>query len=114
MSFFSKYRTVILVGILVIAAFAVYSYFFASAPQQSLTATAVTSNAAVDQDLITLLTTLKSIKLDASIFSDPAFQSLQDFSQALVPEPVGRTNPFAPLGSSPAGVLAPTAGTAGH
>jgi hypothetical protein len=99
MSIISKYKTTILVGILVIVAFIVYSYFFTGAPPQALTVTAATSTAEVDQDLIALLTTLKSIKLDAAIFSDPTFQSLQDFSQALVPEPVGRQNPFAPLGS---------------
>ena len=110
MSFFSKYKTIILVGVLVVLAFIAYSYFFASPQQQSLTVTAATSTAAVDQDLITLLTTLKSIRLDAAIFSDPAFQSLQDFSQALVPEPVGRTNPFAPLGNVSLHAPAPAAG----
>lgn len=99
MSFFSKYKGIIIGGVLVIAGFIAYSYFFTGGSQQALTVETPSSNAAVDADLITLLTTLKSIKLDAAIFSDPAFQSLQDFSQALVPEPIGRVNPFAPLGN---------------
>jgi type II secretory ATPase GspE/PulE/Tfp pilus assembly ATPase PilB-like protein len=43
--------------------------------------------APADQDLIALLLDLKSISLDEQIFSDPAFQSLSDFSQDLVAEP---------------------------
>lgn len=110
MSFFSKYQTWILAGVFIVIAFFAYSYFFAGAPQQPLTVTTVTSDAAVDQDLIALLTTLKSIRLDTAIFSDPAFQSLQDFSQALVPEPVGRPNPFAPLGNISLQAPTPPAG----
>lgn len=101
MSFFSKYKTIILVCVLVIVAFFAYSYFFTGTSQPILSSSAPSANIAVDQNLITLLSTLNSIKLDPSIFSDPAFQSLQDFSQALVPQPVGRQNPFAPLGSTP-------------
>ncbi len=113
MSFFSKYKTIILVGVLVVIGFFAYSYFFTGTPQAALTASTPSANAAVDQDLIALLSTLNSIKLDGTIFSDPSFQSLQDFSQALVPEPVGRQNPFASLGSVP--VQAPkTVTTAGH
>jgi hypothetical protein len=50
------------------------------------------------REILALLADMKKIKLDESIFSDPAFQSLQDLSIELVPEPKGRPNPFAPLG----------------
>lgn len=100
MSTITRYRGIIAGCILVVIAFFIYSYFFTSAPQAVLSAVpADQSTAAVDQDLITLLGTLKAITLDASLFSDVSFQSLQDFSQQLSPEPVGRANPFAPLGS---------------
>ena len=105
MNAFSRYRTVILIGILVIGGFFAYTYFFTGAPQKALSVTSSAGvNSTVDQDLIALLTTLKSIKLESGIFSDQSFRSLQDYSQTLVPEPVGRTNPFAPLGNvTPAG-----------
>lgn len=99
MSFFTQHKGILIGVVLVIVGFVVYSYFFTGGSQQPLTVQTPSANVAVDNDLIALLSTLKSIKLDANIFSDPAFQSLQDFSQALVSEPVGRTNPFAPLGN---------------
>ncbi len=50
-----------------------------------------------DRDLVETLLTLRAITLSGSIFSDPAFKTLQDFGTNIVPEPVGRPNPFAPL-----------------
>lgn len=103
MSFFTKYRAYILGGILVVIAFFAYQYLFVSTPQPSLSVTTVASTTAADQDLIGLLSTLRGITLDQSIFADPSFQSLADFSRELVPEPAGRQNPFGPLGNAPAG-----------
>lgn len=50
-------------------------------------------------DLLALSARIRSIELDNSIFEDPAFKALRDFGQDLVPEPKGRRNPFAPIGS---------------
>jgi hypothetical protein len=99
MTFFKRYRTLILAVIIIAIAFFAYSYFFAGERQPILSEQAPAVGTPVDQDLIALLLQLKSIRLDTAIFNDPAFRSLQDFSQALVPEPIGRTNPFAPLGA---------------
>jgi hypothetical protein len=60
----------------------------------------VTDSSAPDQDLVATLLALRAVKLDGSIFSDPGFESLKDFSTQIVPEPIGRPNPFAPLGSN--------------
>ena len=101
MQFISRYKTVIIIAVIIIVAFIGYSYFFTgntNAP--ALASEDVTNqNAAVDADLISLLLTLKGINLDDSIFGDPAFQSLTDFGKDLIPEPVGRSNPFAPIGA---------------
>src|SRR3989344_9052446 len=51
------------------------------------------------REILTLLLNLKSLKLDSSIFSDPAFQSLADFGQSIPVRPQGRVNPFAPIGA---------------
>lgn len=54
----------------------------------------------VANDFITLLLSVKNIKLNDTIFSDKAFISLHDSSIMLVPDGnEGRPNPFAPLGS---------------
>lgn len=90
-------QNVVLVVVIVTLAFIAYSFFAGRQSDQVLTTTDASQVSAPDQDLIALLLELKSISLDNSIFSNPAFTSLQDFSQELVPEPVGRTNPFEPL-----------------
>ncbi len=51
-----------------------------------------------DRELVETLLTLRSITLSGTIFNDPAFKALQDFGTTIIPEPVGRQNPFAPLG----------------
>jgi hypothetical protein len=55
-------------------------------------------NAQIEYELVSELLRLNSIKLDNRIFTDVAFQSLEDFGQELIPEPIGRVNPFAPVG----------------
>lgn len=53
----------------------------------------------VAQEFSNLLLSVKNLKLDDAILSDPAFISLNDSSITLVPDGTeGRPNPFAPLG----------------
>lgn len=93
----AKYQNWILIGAVILIAFGIYSYFFTGTDEAPLTTETVSAASSEDQDLIVLLLELRSIALNEEIFANPAFQSLQDFSQELVPEPVGRPNPFAPL-----------------
>ena len=55
-----------------------------------------------ERDLVATLLQLRAVTLDGTIFTDPAFQSLLDYGIEIVPEPVGRENPFAPLPGKPA------------
>jgi hypothetical protein len=98
---FKQYQNVITVVVVLIVGFIAYTMFFTDKEEGVLIEETVSENSAADQDLIALLSELKSIELDEAVFSDPTFMSLQDFSQELVPEPVGRVNPFAPLGDAP-------------
>ncbi len=50
--------------------------------------------AAESSTFLRRLNDLKSITLDGSVFSNPRFRILVDFSEPITPEPVGRTNPF--------------------
>lgn len=59
------------------------------------------ADAVVGQDLLAALALLKTIRLDTSVFADPIFKSLSDWGKAIPPQPVGRRNPFAPLGTVP-------------
>ncbi len=97
MSLLSKYKNVIIALCIALAGFVVYNSFFKGGTEAALTAMPVNQNAAVEQDLIALLLELHSITLSEAIFTNPDFVSLQDFSQEIVPQPVGRPNPFSPL-----------------
>lgn len=64
-----------------------------------------------DRDLVETLLTLRAISLSGNIFNDPAFKTLQDFGTNIIPEPVGRPNPFAPIGRNQPNPQTPPAGT---
>jgi len=58
------------------------------------------SSPVVAKDFLTLLLSVKNIKLDDSVLSDPAFSNLHDSSIVLVPDGnEGRPNPFAQFGN---------------
>ena len=68
------------------------------------TSAGANTGGAVAQDFLTLLLSVKNIKLDDTILSDVAFTSLDGtHSITLTPDGTeGRPNPFAPLGSDTA------------
>lgn len=89
-----------------------YIFFFPkSAPVANLTSSSTTAvpvagvsastqPSAIGSDFLSILLNVKSIKLDDSIFLDPAFLSLHDSSILLISDGTeGRPNPFAPIGA---------------
>lgn len=98
MNFLKRFQNVIVVGLVLVAAFVAYSIFFTPDTSTPLSSASPAGTASpVEQELLSLLLELRSIELDTALFDDMRFRSLRDFSQELVPEPVGRENPFAPL-----------------
>lgn len=98
MNFFKQYQTVVVFLVVVGLIYSAYQFFFGTTNEQALSVTNVQAVGSVaDQELIALLLELKGIRLDNAIFTDQNFVSLTDFSKDLVQEPVGRTNPFAPI-----------------
>lgn len=103
MEILKKYKTTLLIIAIVIIAFIAYGFLFGGEKDDNLlTSDSALENpdsagAVVESDMLTLLLDIRSIKLDKSIFSDEAFKSLEDFGQDIVPEPIGRENPFAPV-----------------
>ena len=57
-----------------------------------------TESIAVRDELLGLLAALKMVQLDTSFFDDPNYRSLIDWSVAIKSQPVGRRNPFLPVG----------------
>ena len=89
----------IIIGILVVI-IAAFAWFGLSDQQPStslLTSESRNDTAVADQEILRVLLDMRSIRLDSSIFENPAFASLRDFGREIIPEPVGRRNPFAPV-----------------
>ena len=104
-SFFHN-KLVIVILILVVLAGA--WYVTSSSSSSGDTAISSQNAAGGDTSVLQSLLTLRAIKLQGGILSNPAFATLRDFSVQLVSEPVGRTNPFAPLDGTSA-IVAPAA-----
>jgi len=95
----SLLKNKIMIGLAVVALAGLAWYGMAGSGPAPLLMTD-TPTTASDQDLIATLLTLRAVTLSGTIFVDPAFTSLIDFGKEIVPEPVGRQNPFAPLSST--------------
>lgn len=117
MAFLSKFKTLIIIVVLIVLAFIAYTKFMPKAsttanPNALLrtTTTGTVSNTAASlndgpgREFVNQLLAIQNIKFNTDIFNDPAYQSLQDFSRELITQPTGRPNPFAPLGQADAEV----------
>ena len=69
---------------------------------------ALTDDSLVEDTFLGTLLNISSLSLNDSVFGDPRFASLQDFTVTLIPQTLGRTNPFLPAGT----VVSPTTTTA--
>ena len=113
-----KIRNIIIIAVVIVVLIAAYFFFSGSSSNQaSLVSspsttqlpsinnqtpdtTIPTGGSLVAKDFLTLLLNVKGIKLDDSVFSDPAFNSLRDSSITLTPDGTeGRPNPFAQFGT---------------
>jgi len=91
---------ILILGSLVAAGAAWYLFLRDTAPVALLTTEDLTSSNAADKDVVETLLALRAITLSGTIFTDPAFVSLKDNGTQIIPEPVGRPNPFLPLEGS--------------
>lgn len=99
MNILTQHKNLFLGLFAILVLFAGYKFFFSASDAPALVATEVAPAGQGGAILATLLQ-LKSLTLNGTLFATPAFRTLRDFSQRLVPEPVGRDNPFAPIGTS--------------
>jgi len=104
----SKTKNIIIFLAIAIVLVLVYVFFIKKSPNEenlisssgnSSTTMPTSTTSSLDKDFLPFLLNVKNIKLDDSIFSDPAFVVLIDANVVLVPEGnEGRPNPFAPFG----------------
>lgn len=103
-----KIRNIVIFLSIAVVLSLVYFYFFKKEKTPDLvTSTNVTAvdvnnniaNSQIIANTLPVLLSIQNIKLDDSIFSDPAFVRLVDTSIILIPDGnEGRPNPFAPIG----------------
>ncbi len=86
----------ILCAVVVIGGAVYYFFFFESGTDPALGSD---TSAASDAELefIALVGQLDPIVFDTQLLSDPRFTSRPDIRTAIVPEAIGRTDPFGPL-----------------
>jgi hypothetical protein len=109
-NFFSSKSTIVVIVIVVILAAIYFYYNGSSAPSSSTGLVASQSDQTIGTAELSLLGQVESLKVDPSLFQDPAYTGLQDYTRDVPSEPVGRPNPFEPY---PGEVLAaPAAGAA--
>ncbi|MDE2037745.1 MAG: hypothetical protein KGI69_00775 [Patescibacteria group bacterium] len=104
----STKTTLIGIAIVVIAA---AGYFYVEGGSPAASSTLVQSQAGnqVGTAELDLLNQIESLRIDTSLFSDPGYLSLTDYSVQIPSESVGRPNPFAPL----SGTVAPASSQTG-
>ena len=94
----------IIIGAVILAVLLAGYFFLGSKGKEpnlvSAPALVPAASPVISGEFLSLLLNVKNIKLDDSIFSNPAFSSLSDSSITLTPDGTeGRPNPFAPFGA---------------
>lgn len=90
----------LLIIALIIVAVVGYYIFMSGGDEEAVSTETVVEVPTIGQELVIELNRLKALQnIDDKIFADPVFSSLKDFTQPVVPQPLGRSNPFAPIGS---------------
>lgn len=102
----SKIKTIIISLVVIIALILAYVFFFKKSSVQtnltsstSVATTTTGASAPIDTEFLSILLSVKDIKLNDAIFSDSTFNNLRDSSITLTQDGTeGRKNPFAPIG----------------
>jgi hypothetical protein len=106
MKFSQTQKLIFALVILAISGFIIYNTFFATSPigvGSFVDSTATTTIGSEGQDIIDMANKIKTVSIDSGLFSSPLFTSLVDFDVPSTPEPQGRPNPFANIGTDVGG-----------
>ncbi len=110
-------KTIITLGILIVLSFFAYTIFFKdkmrAEPDGLVNTTTGTSTAAEKQigvEILSALAALEKLKnMDVEFFNGKIFDNLKRSDQKVPELPIGRKNPFAPIGAP--GTALPAAST---
>ncbi len=96
--------TFIALGVIALVALALFFYYKGNPSDGSLSSvntitTPESSEAKIASDkILILLNQISQLQIKDSIFKSAVFNSLVDYSITIPEQPVGRANPFAPVG----------------
>lgn len=92
-------NVLLIIALVIVLAVGYFTFFRGGSKSDELVS--VEANPAIPtfgQELLIELNRLKALRaVNKDIFDDPIFVSLEDFTVPVSPEPLGRSNPFAPL-----------------
>lgn len=99
----SNKTLLMLSAVLILVLIGAAAYFFIGGAEETPALTAsgpatASAEEAVSREFLATLLKFQRLRVDTKIFEDPVFAGLQDKTTDLGSEPVGRDNPFAPLG----------------
>lgn len=97
----AKYKNIIIIAVIVVIGLIIYSIVKPDPEVQKLLETSERQDSAqvLGDDITRAINQIQSLKLDRAVLDDPVLKNLTDHSEPIIPEPVGRRNPFAPIGS---------------
>jgi len=97
-----KYRNIIIVAVIIALGLIAYSFLRPDPTVDNLLETTQRQDGAqvLGDEITSAISQINSLKLDRAVFDDPIIKRLIDHSKPILPEPVGRKNPFAPIGSN--------------
>ena len=92
-------KSTIAIIVIIVAAAGAYFYFEGGSSPVDYSSLQPQQGGAGDlgAQVLSLLNQIRSLRIDTSLFSDPGYQTLRDYSVPIPVQGVGRANPFAPL-----------------
>jgi len=100
-----KYKNIIIIIVVIALGLIAYSIFRPDPEVKKLLETTQRQDSAqvLGDDITKAINQIQSLKLDRAVLDDPVLKNLVDHSEPIIPEPIGRKNPFAPIGSNSGG-----------
>jgi hypothetical protein len=96
-----KTKQIIIAIVVIVIAFVVFKMYFSGSniADQALTSDLPPAVTVVDGPaILSQLENLRSVTLDESVFTSAVFTGLINFERPIDPQPIGRQNPFLPIG----------------
>ena len=89
-----KFKLPLIIIAVLLVGFVMYNTFLKKPVSTTLLKQSSTATSSPEQNFLPILIQIQGVTFDEKLFLDPIFRALIDFSQPIVPENVGKQNPF--------------------